>query len=159
MNADISKIRERLSDTFTDLVQINNSIIRCVKKKNEIPYAIYYFDCFGNLPETQDELNKYQDENIGKYYFKDTPLSLQWNNYLYFVVNQETVDLSLKQIIEQDQNYARKKIVLDKDLESILKPLLLSSLSADQKNNVLSIWAEKLEEVGIFDIIQDEKIH
>jgi len=65
-------------------------------------FAVYYIDVSDHLPTSPAELTSYQDRVIGKRYF-DGNKSLQWSNYLFFVVSPAAStpnSASLRQLIE-----------------------------------------------------------
>lgn len=86
MSLNIEKLKERVAGRFSDIEQVDDSIIRFTKKAGQETYAVYYLDIAKDLPGTQEKLSKYQDRVIGPYYFEGRR-SLQWSNYLYFVTS------------------------------------------------------------------------
>jgi exonuclease SbcC len=87
MTLNISQLRDRVTAAhFSDVDQVDDSIIRFTRRAGELPFAVYYFDVAQDLPGTQEKLTKYQDRVIGSYYFEGRK-SLQWSNYLYFVTS------------------------------------------------------------------------
>src|SRR4051812_32231802 len=113
MTMNIAQFKDRISaeGSFTSAEIINDSIIRALRTAGDSPYAVYYFDLAQNLPDSQENLTKYQDRVLGKQYFEGRK-SLQWSNYLYFVTSPERLASGAlqrsKELIERDRNYARK---------------------------------------------------
>jgi len=163
MTISISQVRERVSLAAhcSDIQQVGDSIIRFVRKMRDVPFAVYYLDV-ARLPESEEELTKYQDQVIGGYYFQGRK-SLQWNNYLYFVASESRLASSearqAKEMIERDRSYARKFVISEKELESVLRPPDIAPADATLRPGVLSVWTERLVEAGLDRaILSDEDI-
>src|SRR5713101_6621041 len=152
MNLSIAQLQERVAARFTDVEKVDNSIIRFTRKAGQMPFAVYYLDITQNLPGTPELLTKYQDRVIGNHYFEGRK-SLQWSNYLYFITSRDLLASSearqAKELIESDRTYARKFVISEDDLESILTPAVLAPADARPRTSVLSVWIEHLVEVGL----------
>ena len=152
MTLNISQLRERVAARFPDVEQVDDSIVRFTKKAGELPFAVYYLDVAQDLPRTQETLTKYQDRVIGRHYFEGRK-SLQWSNYLYFVTSGDRLASSemrqAKELIERDRSYARKFVIPEEDLDSILTPPLVAPADATPHASVLSVWTDRLVEAGL----------
>ena len=152
MSLNFNETKERVAAQFDDIQLIEDSIIRFTKKADQKPYAVYYLDFAKDLPETQEKLDKYQDRVIGQYYFEGRP-SLQWSNYLYFITGEELFAKSemrqAKELIERDRSYARKFVIKEGALDSILSPLTIVTPDTAPCTSILSIWTERLVNAGI----------
>jgi recombinational DNA repair ATPase RecF len=142
-----------MADRFSDVEQVADSVVRVTRKSGDSPFAVYYIDISEQLPTTPEALTRYQDRVIGKHYFEGRK-SLQWNNYLYFVVSEEQSRSGAlrqaKDLIEGDRAYARKFIVAERDLDAAIQlPPLLATSSPQPAANILSVWTAKLAEAGI----------
>jgi energy-coupling factor transporter ATP-binding protein EcfA2 len=149
----VAQLRDRMAHHFSDVEQVSDSIVRLTRKSEDRPFAVYYIDISAELPATPDALTQYQDRIIGKRYF-DGKKSLQWSNYLYFVVSDEEFRTDLfhktKDLIEGDRAYARKFIVAERDLDTAIQtPMRLATSSPQPAANILSVWTAKLAEAGI----------
>jgi DNA repair exonuclease SbcCD ATPase subunit len=142
-------IKEQVSNFYPDMQQVSNSVICFTKKYKNEPYAIYYVDLTRKLPASIED---YQDEIIGKYYFNGKK-SLQWNNYLYFIVDINLFSkkelLETKKCIETDRTYARKFVIDEEKLDSLLVPTKLSQNKSLPHESILSTWTNLLTEAGI----------
>jgi hypothetical protein len=134
---------------FAEVEQIDESIIRAVRKSESQPFAVYYFDITDELPETKDKLTRYQDRVIGRRYFEGNK-SLQWSNYLYFLTSTERWKnpalRETRELIELDRLYARKFVIPEEEIESILDPPVVSPSASIRQVNILSIWSGFLAE-------------
>lgn len=154
MNLNVSQLRERLAAEvgFTSVEQVNDSIIRSTRQSGEFPFAVYYFDIAQDLPGTQETLTKYQDRVIGSHYFEGRK-SLQWSNYLYFITSGDRLASGelrqTKELIEHDRSYARKFVISEEELDSVLKPPVVVPSDATPHASILSIWSEVLIKAGL----------
>lgn len=151
MSLNIEKIKERVASHFSDIQQVEDSVIRFTKKSGQKSYAVYYLDVAKDLPGTQENLNKYQDRVIGRYYFEGQK-SLQWSNYLYFITSGDHLAKNevrqAKELIERDRSYARKFVITEDELDAILSPRKIASADGPHAS-ILSIWTDRLVEAGI----------
>src|SRR5215470_4728912 len=109
MTLSINQLRERVAQHFSDIQQVDESIIRCTRSLGEKDFAVYYLDIAQHLPESSESLTNYQDRVIGRHYFEGRR-SLQWNHYLYFVRSRDQLGTGevrrQKELIERDRTYA-----------------------------------------------------
>jgi len=157
MTLNISQLQERLvGANFYDFRQVNDSIIRSTRKDNDKAFAVYYFDISQELPWTKEKLTQYQDQVIGKHYFEGRK-SLQWNNYLYFITSRDAFKseelLKTKKLIENDRIYTRKFVISEEELNSVLKPKIVTSSDSRSHASILSVWIDRLAEANIDDAV------
>ena len=152
MSLNFNEMKERVAARFDDMQLVDDSIIRFMKKADQKPYAVCYLDFAKDLPATQEELDKYQDRVIGQYYFEGRQ-SLQWSNYLYFITSDELLAKSemrqAKELIERDRSYARKFVIKEEELDSIISPPTIATPDTVPQTSVLSIWTDRLVNAGI----------
>jgi exonuclease SbcC len=162
MTLSISQLRQQVAKHFPKIEKVSDSVIRFTRDAGDLPFAIYYLDVAEDLPSTQESLTKYQDQIIGKRYFEDTK-SLQWSNYLYFILSKKHMATSearrAKELIESDRSYARKFVITEDEIERVLEPQVLGPVLGLPKTNILSTWTSRLVEAGIDKaIFSDEDI-
>jgi len=152
MTLNVDEIRRRVSKHFPQVEQIDSSIIRFVRTAGNSPFAVYYLDLTENLPETPENLTSYQDRVIGAKYFGGRK-SLQWSHYLYFITSAARLAHSqaqqAKELIEADRNYARKFVISENELDSVLAPPVVAPAEGPQQPNILSVWTQHLMEAGL----------
>jgi exonuclease SbcC len=152
LSISISQLRDRVAAQFKDVEQVDESIIRYTRKLDDLPFAVYYLDVAEDLPETSEKLTQYQDRVIGSHYFEGEK-SLQWSNYLYFITDRKRLESSqlrqAKDLIERDRNYARKFVIAEEELDSVLAPSVAGPTEAFPRTNILSLWVERLVEAGL----------
>jgi DNA repair protein SbcC/Rad50 len=162
MSPKFSVLQKRMATQFPDVRQVDESIIRFTRKAGEQPFAVCYVDLTDKLPETLEKLLKYQDRIIGTHYFEGNK-SLQWNNYLYFITSENRLRNKgvrrAKELIEADRSYARKFVISEADLDSVLNPPVVAPKDISTQANVLSIWTERLANAGLDNaILSDDPI-
>lgn len=152
MTININQLRERLTRRFPDAEQVEESVVRFTRKASGQAFALYYVDIGLQLPTSPGALTSYQDRVIGKRYFDDRK-SLQWSNYLYFIVSDKQAHTSevqdAREWIEQDRTYARKFVIPESDLDTAFEPSHSISSTALPEASILSVWLGKLAEAGL----------
>jgi exonuclease SbcC len=152
MTLNVADLRNRIAGLFPDVEQVDDSVLRFTRKAGDQPFAIYYVDVAPTLPSTAEALNNYQDRVIGKHYF-DGRKSLQWSNYLYFVVSEDrsrSEDVQkAKTLIERDRTYARKCIITESEIDTaFVVPIIRPAVSTPHAS-ILSVWTQKLTDAGL----------
>lgn len=154
------EIKGRLERHFKNVSQIREDVFRAEKAYEGKPYAIYYFDISDSLSERAAHLTEYQDEVIGKPYFRDEE-SLKWNSYLLFLTSSEKVSdpeiRTAKYFIEGDRRYARKYVLSAKNLDEFVHSVV-SDESAQPPSDVLSTWARQLADSGLDSLLDDRSL-
>jgi exonuclease SbcC len=152
MTVNIMHLCERIASRYPDVEPIDEWVIRFTRKADKQPFAVYYFDTAPDLPETQEELTKYQDRVIGSHYFENRK-SLQWNNYLYFITSRDRLAdvrfIEIKDLIERDRTYARKFVIAEEEIDSVINPPVIQPAQGSPHEGILSIWTQKLTDAGI----------
>ncbi len=152
MSLNIAQLKERVASRFSDFEQVEDSVIRFTKKAGEHAFAVCYLDVAQDLPGTEESLTKYQDRVIGKHYFEGGK-SIQWNNYLYFVTSGDRLATNearqAKELIERDRTYARKFVISEEELDSVLTQPLIEIANSGPTTNVTSLWMDRLTEAGL----------
>ncbi len=160
MTLTIAQLRDRLGNRFDEAEQVDTAIVRFTRKANGQAFALYYVDIGLALPATADELAAYQDRVIGAKYF-DGKKSLQWSNYLYFVVSDDSASKkdiqAAKTLIESDRTYARKYVVADSELEAALEPPRMPTAGTMPEANILSVWLTRLASAGLDSAVLSDK--
>ncbi|WP_225202621.1 hypothetical protein [Herbaspirillum sp. alder98] len=161
---DFQVAREKIGVKFQGVTDVSEGIYRGVRKRNQLEFAAYVFDVTNSLPHTEGELSKYLDRVVGHSYFDERNASdLRWNNYLYFVVNGDVKNSDgfniKKRAIEANRSYARKFIISEEDFDEVLAELdsVATSTRQIQVGNVLETWTEKLDLLGLSEVISTDR--
>lgn len=153
----IEQLRQRLLPRFPDMEQVDDAIIRIVRKAGDRPFSVNYVDVSAQLPSTADDLDEYQDRVLGRYYFEGKK-SLQWSNYLYFVIDKQ-IPPEAREIIESDRKYARKFVVSELELESALTPPRYQIAEGIIDASVLQTWTNLLADANLDQaVLNDETL-
>jgi DNA repair protein SbcC/Rad50 len=159
---DLSSLRQRVASVHHDVRQVSEWVLQFTRRMDNVPFAVCYLDVGPSLPETQQALTEYQDRIIGAHYFSG-PKSLQWNNYLYFVVSPAQLERRearrARQLIEADRRYARKFVISEPELDSVIRPGVGSSASGAPTATVLDAWLRILADAEIDDaVLSDDEL-
>jgi DNA repair exonuclease SbcCD ATPase subunit len=155
---------EKLSRKLINVTEVAAGVLRGIRRSNNRDVAAYVFDLNNHLPDTVGALSNYLDEVMGPAYFdKDTSPDLRWNNYLYFIVDKGTADNQAFQVtkrnVEADRSYARKFVVIEKDLDRVLDEL--DSVAVVDKSaaatDIVQTWSDCLSAVGMEEVLDGER--
>jgi DNA repair exonuclease SbcCD ATPase subunit len=147
MTVSLERIRSNLTQRFPGLEQVGETVLRFERKSHERAFAIYYVDVSPQIPNTTALLNEYQERVVAKWYFQGKK-SLQWSNYLYFVVDAAPPS-ETKVIVERDRRYARKFVVTEPELDTALSPPIYKVSDAVIKTDVLTTWTNILADANL----------
>jgi len=118
---------------------------------------VCYVDVSAQIPSTTESLNAYQDRIVARHYFEGSK-SLQWSNYLYFVVESQPSQQT-KLVVERDRKYARKFILTEAELDTALAPPSFQVSDAAVTTNVLTTWTNLLAAANLDRaILNDESL-
>jgi chromosome segregation protein len=147
-----------LSHLLVDLRDVDDSVVRGEKRLGEKTYAVAYVDFADDVVERSLHLRDFQERILADDFF-DTPGDLRWNKYLYIVAGPNSTSnpqfAEAKAAIEADKDYARKRVISQDDLESLLgAPKLFESAKHSSTYDVLADWQERLSAAGL-DLLLD----
>lgn len=144
----LSLIQERFKN-FTDA---GADLIRAEQRHGEASVGVFYFD-FSQAPARDGfNLTDYLQKNLASDFYKHEG-SLQWNYYLYFIL-EKTLLKQLRQDgklagIEADRTFARKFVTDEAWLEQELQnPFALTVYGSSPPKDLAAAWTEKLIEAG-----------
>lgn len=145
---EIQTARETLSHLLVDIQDVDESVVRGEKKLGGQTYAVAYVDLADDVVERSQHLREFQERVLGDDFF-DAPGDLRWNKYLYIVAGPNSKAnpefAAAKASIEADKDYARKRVVSEADLESLLGGAkLFEAAASGQSYDVLADWEQRL---------------
>jgi len=147
MTLTVEQLRSRLAPQFPDIEQVDESVIRFTRRANDRDFAVCYVDVSDDLPTSPQLLDNYQDKIIGKRYFEGRK-SLQWSNYLYFVVDAEKAAgetlQQTRELIQRDRKYARKFVIAEGELDWAISPASFQIADKQIATGILSTWIDML---------------
>ncbi|MGF6527846.1 AAA family ATPase [Variovorax sp. PvP013] len=150
--------RESLNRLLAGLHDVDDSVVRGEKKLGEKTYAVAYVDFADDVVERSLHLRDFQERILADDFF-NTPSDLRWNTYLYFVAGPNSkanpLFAAAKSAIEADKDYARKRVISQDDLESLLgEPKLFKAAEHGSTYDVLTDWRQRLSAGGL-DLLLD----
>ena len=159
MTLTLDQLRAKVEPLYPEVQQIGDTVLRYIRKTEQLPFAVYYLDVGDDLPQTPDNLNDYLNRVVGKRYFEGSS-SLQWNNYLYFILSpnrlQDAATLKAKEMVELDRVYARKFVITESELDTVLRPKALTAASIDKAVDAISPWISILQEANLVEAVLGE---
>eukprot|EP00456_Euglypha_rotunda_P036589 TRINITY_DN280_c0_g2_i1.p1 TRINITY_DN280_c0_g2~~TRINITY_DN280_c0_g2_i1.p1 ORF type:complete len:1017 (-),score=173.76 TRINITY_DN280_c0_g2_i1:6366-9416(-) len=157
MTVSIEQLYNKLSPRFPDIKQVADSVIRFERKAGGRPFAVCYVDVSARIPDSAAALNAYQDSIVASHYFEGSK-SLQWSNYLYFLVDA-LPSQEAKAIVERDRKYARKFVLTEPELETAISPPSFQISDAAVETDILASWTEILAAANLDRaILNDESL-
>lgn len=140
--------REALTHLLVGLHNVDDSVVRGEKKLGEQTYAVAYVDFADEVVERSLHLRDFQERILADDFF-DTPGDLRWNKYLYIVAGPNSKAnprfAAAKAAIEADKDYARKRVISEADLESVLGGAkLFEAAEQGSTYDVLADWRQRL---------------
>lgn len=150
---DMQAARDALNHLLVELHDVDDSVVRGEKKLGEQTYAVAYVDFADEVVERSLHLRDFQERILADDFF-DTPGDLRWNKYLYFVAGPNSKAnpqfAAAKAAIEADKDYARKRVISQDDLESLLGgPKLFTPATHGNTYDVLTDWRQRLSAGGL----------
>lgn len=159
MTMTLKRLREKVEPLYTDVQQISDTVLRCIRKAGHSPFAVYYLDVGDDLPQPPDNLNNYLNRIVGKRYFEGSS-SLQWNNYLYFIRSADRLKdnawREAKELVEKDKIYARKFVITETELDLVLRPKTDAKAGKDTVVDAMSPWISILQKANLEEAVLGE---
>jgi exonuclease SbcC len=154
---------ERTFRSLGDCEQTASGLLKCVRRDpagGQLPLSIYWIDTKENLPENDQALTDYQRSIFGRSYY-EMPKALQLNQYLLFLVDEETsvspdFDATRRRI-ESDLSFARKFIFTKDGLDKYVKNLRDAFGPPSRLEGPTDRWVEALNVVGLAGIYENRQ--
>ncbi|PIF98475.1 AAA family ATPase [Comamonas sp. 26] len=140
--------RDSLSHLLVGLKAVDESVVRGEKRFGPHAYAVAYVDFADEVVQRSQHLRDFQERILGDDFF-DSPGDLRWNKYLYLVAGPNSTSnpqfAAAKAAIEEDRDYARKRVVSAEDLKSLLGAAeLFEATDGSVSPDVLADWRRRL---------------
>lgn len=159
MSLTLGQLREEVESHYPEVQLVGDTVLRYTRKAEESAFAVYYLDVGDDLPETAEKLHEYLDRIVGGHYFEGAS-NLQWNSYLYFIRSPDRLRNATarkaKELVEQDRTYARKFVISESELESVLHPETLEAEGVDKMPDAISHWISILQKVHLVEAVFGE---
>lgn len=144
-------VTAKLHEHYPDLENVGDGIFRGVDRFGTRDYAIRYFDLNDRLVTTANTLKSYQEEVLSKMYFSsDVATDLRWSHYLYFITSEDEFQKHefghLKARVEADREYARKQVIREGEIESLLANALAPEPNRAMPVDLATTWSKTLDQ-------------
>lgn len=159
MSITLDQLQEKVKSFYPEVQRVGDNALRYTRKADQSEFAVYYLDVGDDLPNTLEELHEYLDGVVGKRYFEGAS-SLQWNSYLYFIRSPDRLKKAtaqkVKEFVEQDRAYARKFVISESELDSVLCPKTLEAGGPDRTSDAISQWISILQKINMVEAVFGE---
>lgn len=149
--------RATVASLLMGVQDVEESVLRGEKRHDGKCYAVAYVDFADDVVGRADNLREFQERVLGGDFF-DAPEDLRWNKYLYIVAGPNSIGqvgfAAAKSEIESDRDYARKRVVFESELESLLgSSQHFLPEAKKQGRDVVAEWNERLSAVGLDELL------
>ncbi len=147
-NSTIALLRSR----FEKVEDCGPDLVRAERRHDGKAMSVLYFDFSEVLASSDFDLQNYLQKSFASDFYKNEG-SLQWNYYLYFVLDKRSfskLESPLRRRVESDRTFARKFIKEQGELNDDLENPLADSLKVEKPTqDIASRWTEELKKVGL----------
>jgi len=145
---ELQSARQKVVKLFGDVQDVEEAVVRAEHRYEGNCYAIAYIDLADDVVGRAGELDDFQERILGDDFF-DTIGDLRWNKYLYIVAGPKSLIHDgfekAKATIESNKEYARKRVVSEDELETLLGATQHFTPSTSGKDfNVVGEWEKRL---------------
>ncbi len=142
-----------ISDHFESVTVESPGLMRAEKHHGERKISVLYFDCNQGPVSPAFRLSEYLRAHIADDYYQHEG-SLQWNYYLYFIVDDQQLRGLRKDgragAIENDRTFARKYVRGWPSIEGELQtPIVEQMLPGNAPKDLAASWTAKLASAGL----------
>jgi exonuclease SbcC len=154
----LESARLKVAQLLGGVEEIEEAVVRGERLHQGKCFAVAYVDLADDVVGRAQGLREFQERIVGEDYFS-SPGDLRWNQYIYFVAGPKSVEQPdfqrAKVAIEADGDFARKLVVSEDELASVLGAAQYFAPSASsQEFDIVGEWGLLLtsEEIdGILD--------
>lgn len=153
----LETVRQKVSQLLTSVDEVNEAVIRGERIHDGKCFAVAYIDIADDVVGRAQDLRDFQEGILGQDHF-NSPGDLRWNKYIYIVAGPKSIaqpDFQrAKAIIEADEDFARKRVVLEEELASALGAAQYFIPSTNsQEFDIVGEWGKLLREASIDGIL------
>lgn len=154
---ELQSARQKVVDLLGEVTDVEEAVVRVERRHEGKCYAIAYVDLADDVVGRASELHDFQERILGDDFF-GTPGDLRWNKYLYIVAGPKSLNHDgfegAKVAIESDKEYARKRVVSEKELEALLGAAQHFTPSPAGKDfNVVGEWEKRLAAADLDELL------
>ena len=144
----LESARKKVAGLLGGIEEIDEVVLRGERRYHERTFAVAYVDFADDVVGRAKGLRAFQERILGDGYFS-SPGDLRWNKYIYIVAGphsqQQEGFQKAKSTIEADEEYARKRVVSEDELESVLGAAQYFTADGNvQEFDIVAEWGRKL---------------
>ncbi|WP_110960747.1 AAA family ATPase [Acidovorax sp. ST3] len=144
----LESARKKVAGLLVGIEQIEDAVLRGERRYQDKTFAVAYVDFADDVVGRAKGLRAFQERILGEGYFS-SPGDLRWNKYIYIVAGpnskQQDGFQEAKSAIEADEEYARKRVVSEDELESALGAAQYFTANDNvQEFDIVAEWGRKL---------------
>ncbi len=149
--------REKVTQLLGAVEEVDEAVVRGERLHAGKCFAVAYIDLADNVVGRAQSLREFQERILGEDFF-NSPGDLRWNKYIYFVAGPKSVEQPgfqrAKAVIEADEDFARKRVVSEDELASVLGAAQYFTPSpSSQEFDIVGEWGNLLREANIDGIL------
>ena len=149
----IEKSLSLIQDRFRDLKPVGTDVFRAERKSNGFTIGVFYFDFGQPLRNSTFNLNEYLQQVIATDFYQHEG-SLQWNYYLYFILENRLFNKLWKEgtaaNIEADRVFARKFVKSEELFDrELAEPIAERVAAGDPPKDIAAAWIKGLTDAGL----------
>ncbi|MBI1283258.1 MAG: AAA family ATPase [Thiobacillus sp.] len=149
--------RQKVAQLLGGIEDVEEAVVRGERLHDGKCFAVAYVDLADDVVGRARNLHEFQERILGEDYF-NSPGDLRWNKYIYIVAGPKSVEQPefqrAKSIIEADEDFARKRVVSEEELASVLGAAQYFTPSANaQEFDIVGEWGKLLTEAHIDGIL------
>jgi hypothetical protein len=150
---DLKKSISLIENRFRNLEPVATDVFRAERKSNGFTIGVFYFDFSQPLKKSTFNLNQYLQQVIATDFYQHEG-SLQWNYYLYFILDSPLFNKLWKDgtaaNIEADRVFARKFVKSEELFDRELSEPLAERVGATHPpKDIAAAWIQGLTEGGL----------
>jgi DNA repair protein SbcC/Rad50 len=149
--------RQKIAQLLGGIKDVGDAVIRGERLHDGKCFAVAYVDLADDVVGRAQGLREFQERILGEDYF-NSPGDLRWNNYIYIVAGAKSVEQPdfqrAKAVIEADEDFARKRVVSEDELASVLGAAQYFTPSTNSQGfDIVGEWAKLLSKANIDGIL------
>lgn len=153
----LESARHKVAQLLGGVEDVEEAVVRGERLHNGKCFAVAYVDLADDVVGRAQDLRMFQERILGEEYF-NSPGDLRWNKYIYIVAGPNSLEQPnfqrAKAVIEANEDYARKRVVSEDELASVLGAARYFTPSASsQEFDIVGEWGKLLAEAHIDGIL------
>lgn len=149
--------REKVAQLLGAVEEVDEAVVRGERLHAGKCFAVAYIDLADDVVGRAQSLREFQERILGEDFF-NSPGDLRWNKYIYIVAGPKSVEQPgfqrAKAVIEADEDFARKRVVSEDELASVLGAAqYFTPSTSSQEFDIVGEWGKLLREANIDGIL------